>query len=74
METFVLERLVTAATSVGSTRLALEETRKYVLETEAFGRPIGKFQAIRHRLADLHAEAEATAQLVYHAAWLARAG
>lgn len=70
METFVLERLVAAATAVGSTRLALEETRKYVLSREAFGRPIGKFQAIRHRLADLHAELEAAAQLVYHAAWL----
>ncbi len=74
METFVLERLVTAATSVGSARLALEETRKYVLSREAFGRPIGKFQAIRHRLADLHAELEAAAQLVYHAAWLHEQG
>lgn len=74
METFVLERLVTAATSVGSTRLALEETRKYVLARHAFGRPIGKFQAIRHRLADLYAELEAAAQLVYHAAWLHEKG
>lgn len=74
METFVLERLVTAATSVGSARLALEETRKYVLSREAFGRPIGKFQAIRHRLADLHAELEAVSQLVYHAAWLHERG
>lgn len=74
METFVLERLVTAATAVGSIRLALEETRKYVLSREAFGRPIGKFQAIRHRLADLYAEAEAAAQLVYHAAWLHERG
>ena len=74
METFVLERLVTAATAVGSARLALETTRKYVLEREAFGRPIGKFQAIRHRLADLYAETEAAAQLVYHAAWLQEKG
>jgi alkylation response protein AidB-like acyl-CoA dehydrogenase/putative sterol carrier protein len=74
METFVLERLVTAATSVGSIRLALEETRKYVLERKAFGRPIGRFQAIRHRLADLHAELEAAAQLVYHVAWLHERG
>ncbi len=74
METFVLERLVTAATSVGSARLALEETRKYVLERHAFGKPIGKFQAIRHRLADLYAELEAAAQLVYHTAWLHEKG
>ncbi len=74
METFVLERLVTAATSVGSCRLALEETRKYIFQRQAFGRPIGKFQAIRHRLADLHAELEAAAQLVYHAAWLHEKG
>lgn len=74
METFVLERLVTAATAVGSTRLALEATRKYVLERHAFGRPIGKFQAIRHRLADLYAEVEAAAQLVYHVGWLHERG
>ena len=74
METFVLERLVTAATSVGSARLALEETRRYVLSREAFGRLIGEFQAIRHRLADLHAEVEAAAQLVYHTAWLYERG
>jgi len=74
METFVLERLVTAATSIGSARLALEETRRYVLSREAFGKPIGKFQAIRHRLADLHAELEAATQLVYHAAWLHERG
>lgn len=74
METFVLERLVTAATAVGSTRLALEATRKYVLERHAFGRPIGKFQAIRHRLADLYAEVEAVAQLVYHVGWLHEKG
>lgn len=74
METFVLERLATAATAVGSARLALEETRKYVLSREAFGRPIGTYQAIRHRLADLHAEVEAAAQLVYHTAWLHERG
>ena len=73
-ETARLERLVAAATAVGGTRLVLEETRRHVLSREAFGQPIGKFQAIRHRLADLYTEVEAAAQLVYHAAWLLEKG
>jgi putative sterol carrier protein len=43
-------------------------------EREAFGRPIGKFQALRHRMADLMTEIEAARQLVYHAAWLYEQG
>lgn len=70
METFVLERLVVAATAVGACVVALEETLGYMTRREAFGRPIGKFQALRHRIADLFAELEAVRQLVYHTAWL----
>ncbi len=74
METFALERLVTAAIGIGSSVLALEETRKYMESRTAFGRPLNRFQALRHRLADLATELEAARQLVYHTAWLLENG
>lgn len=70
METFGIERLSCAITSIGSCDFILEETLKYMKDREAFGRPITKFQALRHRLADLFTELEAARQLVYHTAWL----
>ena len=74
METFALERLVTAAIGIGSSALALEETLRYMESRTAFGRPLTRFQALRHRLADLSAELEAARQLVYHTAWLLEQG
>jgi acyl-CoA dehydrogenase len=70
MDCFQMERLFGAAVAVGGARLCLEHTRRYVAEREAFGRPIGRFQVIRHRLADLATEIEAARQLTYHTAWL----
>ncbi len=74
METFAVERLVTAAIGIGSSILALEETRRYMESRTAFGRPLNRFQALRHRLADLATELEAARQLVYHTAWLLENG
>ncbi|HEU4565615.1 MAG TPA: acyl-CoA dehydrogenase family protein [Gemmatimonadaceae bacterium] len=74
MQTFVLERLATAAGAVGTATLALETTLCYMREREAFGKPIARFQALRHRVADLAAETEAARQLLYHAAWLYERG
>ena len=74
METFALERLVTAAIGIGSSAVALEETLRYMESRNAFGRPLNRFQALRHRLADLSAELEAARQLVYHTAWLLEQG
>ncbi|MNS59487.1 Acyl-CoA dehydrogenase [compost metagenome] len=70
MQTFVIERLTLAATCVGACDMMLDETLKYMEERQAFGKPINKFQALRHRLADLFAEVEAVRHLVYHTAWL----
>ena len=39
--------------AVGGMQVAFEKTLKYALERQAFGRPIGKHQAIRHKLADM---------------------
>ncbi len=74
METFAIERLVTAAMSLGGADVAFEDTLKYMGEREAFGRPINKFQVLRHRLADLFTEVLAAKQLIYHTAWLHQQG
>jgi alkylation response protein AidB-like acyl-CoA dehydrogenase len=63
-------RVMTGALSVGLGRAALEASIKYSQERQQFGRPIGKFQAIRMKLGDLATELEAARLLVYHAAWL----
>ncbi len=74
MDAFQLERLVAAATAIGGCVVALEQTLGYMKQREAFGRPISKFQALRHRLMDLYAEVEAVKQLTYHCAWLHQQG
>ncbi|MEW6031722.1 MAG: acyl-CoA dehydrogenase family protein [Bacillota bacterium] len=63
------ERLIGAAGAVAAGDRALELALRYVNERSQFGRPIGKFQAIRHRLADMATELEAARQLVYTTAW-----
>ena len=70
MDSFQLERLAGGLLSVGAMEAILETTLRYMQEREAFGRPIGKFQALRHRIADLATEVEACRQLVHHTAWL----
>jgi alkylation response protein AidB-like acyl-CoA dehydrogenase len=70
METFAIERLITAAMSIGTSDVAFEETQRYMAERLAFGKPINQLQALRHRLADLYTEVLACKQLIYHTAWL----
>ncbi len=70
MDSFQLERLAGGILCIGANDAILEMTLRYMQEREAFGRPIAKFQALRHRLADLASEIEACRQLVHHTAWL----
>jgi alkylation response protein AidB-like acyl-CoA dehydrogenase len=44
-------------------------TVKYVLARHAFGRPIGGFQAVKHRLADVYIQNELAKSNAYHGAW-----
>ena len=50
------ERLVIAAQSTGIAQRSLDDVLAYVKERKQFGSPIGTFQALRHRLADLATE------------------
>ncbi len=59
------ERLIIAAQGLGMAQRALDDVLAYVKERKQFGRPIGSFQALRHRLADLATEIEAARLLVY---------
>jgi isovaleryl-CoA dehydrogenase len=59
------ERLIIAAQSLGMAQRAFDDALAYVKERRQFGRTIGSFQTIAHRLADLAMELEATRQLVY---------
>ncbi|MFE7455865.1 acyl-CoA dehydrogenase family protein [Streptomyces sp. NPDC057554] len=59
---------VLAAEAVGAAAGALERTVAYVKEREQFGRAIGSFQAVKHRLADLYVRVEAARSAAYHAA------
>ncbi len=61
-----LERLIGAVLGIGGIDAALEYTLKYMSERSAFGRPINRFQVLRHRIAQLTAEIESTRYYVYH--------
>jgi len=63
------ERLVAAAGSVAGAERLFEKTLEYAKDRQAFGRPIGKFQAIRHKFAEMATKIEAAKQLTYATAW-----
>jgi isovaleryl-CoA dehydrogenase len=63
-----VERLILAATALGIAQRAFDDALDYVKERKQFGRPIGSFQTIKHRIADLATELECTRLLVYDVA------
>jgi acyl-CoA dehydrogenase len=71
---FQWERLLMALGAVGSMTAVIERTVDYMRERTAFGRPIGKFQALRHKLAEMALKLEASRSLTYHALRLFAAG
>ena len=62
-------RLNIAACSLGGARLALETAQDYVATRKQFGRPIGEFQALQFRLADMATDLEAARLMVLRGAW-----
>src|SRR5919109_470163 len=63
------ERLIGAAGCVAGAQKCFERTLEYAKERTAFGRPIGNFQVIRHKFAEMATKIEAARQLVYTTAW-----
>ena len=68
------ERIGAAIMSVGLAQAGLDEALEYAKQREAFGRPIGAFQAVQHRLAESWIRIEAARYLTYHAAWMQSQG
>jgi short-chain 2-methylacyl-CoA dehydrogenase len=70
LETLADGRVAIAALSVGLARGCLEESVRYAGEREAFGEPIGSFEALQFKIADMRVGVD-TARLAYQrAAWL----
>ena len=67
-ETLSWDRSALLAPTVGSMQFMIEESTKYSQERVQFGKPINKFQAIQHKLADLKIIREAARMLVYRVA------
>jgi isovaleryl-CoA dehydrogenase len=63
-----LERMILAALMLGTARRAFDDTVAYVRDRHQFGRPVGSFQALRHRIADHATELECTRLLVHDVA------
>jgi acyl-CoA dehydrogenase len=74
MANFQWERLVMALGAVGSMGRMIERSVQFAGERTAFGRPIAKHQAIRHKIAEMAIKHEASRSLTYHALRLFAAG
>jgi alkylation response protein AidB-like acyl-CoA dehydrogenase len=68
---FMLQRaaVLKCAEMSGACQAVLDMTGSYAKERIQFGRPIGSFQAIQHKLADMLIDVEAVQYLLYQAAW-----
>jgi alkylation response protein AidB-like acyl-CoA dehydrogenase len=74
MANFAWERLLMAVGAVGAMQRLIDLAVAYALDRQAFGRPIGKFQAIRHQVAEMATKAEVSRALTYDALRLFHTG
>jgi len=67
----ILDRaaVLMAFEQVGGAQASLDMAKAYALERYAFGRPIGSFQAIKHKLADVYVATELARSNAYYGAW-----
>ncbi len=67
----VLDRaaILFAFEQIGGAQTCLDMARDYALQRHAFGRPIGSFQAIKHKLADVYVAIELARSNAYYGAW-----
>ncbi len=64
---FNTQRCLNPSVSLGLAEGAFEEAVKYARDRAAFGRPIGNFQAIRHKITEMYRDIEASRSLLYRA-------
>jgi alkylation response protein AidB-like acyl-CoA dehydrogenase len=69
-----LSRLLHAARALGAARYAFEMAVDYAKSRRQFGQPIGRFQAVQHRCADMAVAHSGAQSLLYKAAWLLSTG
>jgi len=74
MQTFAHTRPAIGAFAVGCARSAMEYSIDYAQKREAFGRPIGNYQVIQEKIANMYKDIEAARLLTYKAAWEADQG
>ena len=67
LSAFNTQRCLNPSISLGLSEGAFEEAVKYARDRTAFGRSIGEFQAIRHKLAEMYRDVEASRSLLYRA-------
>jgi alkylation response protein AidB-like acyl-CoA dehydrogenase len=67
LSAFNTQRCLNPSVSLGLAEGAFEEAVKYARDRTAFGRPIGEFQAMRHKLAEMYRDIEASRSLLYRA-------
>jgi alkylation response protein AidB-like acyl-CoA dehydrogenase len=67
LNAFNTQRCLNPSISLGLAEGAFEEAVKYAREREAFGRSIGDFQAVRHKIAEMYRDIEASRSILYRA-------
>jgi len=64
-----MERICVAAYALGIAQAVLTDSQRHATERHQFGQPIGKFQAVQHKISDMATQIEAARWLTYAAAW-----
>lgn len=74
MSNFQMERLSLSVMAYATAELALQECLRYVREREAFGKPLVKFQVLRHKLAEMATQIEVAKEYTWRVAAKIQAG
>ncbi len=68
------ERSCILASAVGTMQRQVEACTRYAMNRKQFGQPIGKFQSVSSKIADMYLRVEAARLLIYKVAWLKQHG
>jgi alkylation response protein AidB-like acyl-CoA dehydrogenase len=68
------ERIAILASEVGAMQYQLDQAVQFAKRRQAFGQPIGRYQAVAHRIVEMKRRLETSRLLTYHAAWLRQQG